>query len=463
MAAADRRATFTSAGDNPPPRPATSTGKRLAPSEITRLTAAALRTALARGKLSPRDVAEAFRTRITLREPQVSAFAHIDWNQVDKQIKLLRTQPSGSGPLWGVPIAIKDLFDTCDLPTAYGSDIYAGHRPAWDSAAVARLRAAGAIIMGKTVTTEFAWRKSSKTRNPHDGRYSPGGSSSGSAAAVADRMAPVAIGSQTAGSVIRPAAFCGVVGFKPTAGVISVAGVKPLAQSLDGVGVFSRTVEDAAIVASIMAGRPDWAEAVAVKKAPKLALVRGAEWDLVQQSAMTVFTKAAERLGGRGIAKRKTPRAFADLADTHAKIVSYEAARELQHERRAHPDRLSPILRGLLEDGAGIAPSQYMDALGIRDHCLAHIDQLFGDAEILLAPSALGEPPRIEEGTGDPVMSRAWTLLRLPTITLPVGRGPNGLPLGLQMAARPGQDARLLSVALWAEDKLGTVQEAGTA
>jgi Asp-tRNA(Asn)/Glu-tRNA(Gln) amidotransferase A subunit family amidase len=274
--AADRRASFVSTGEVVAPKLPSST-KRLQPSEITRLTAAALRQALARGKLSPRDVAEAFRTRITMREPQVAAYVHLDWNQVDKQIKTLRTQPAGSGPLWGVPIAIKDLFDTCDLPTAYGSDIYAGHRPAWDSAAVARLRTAGAVVMGKTVTTEFAGRKSSKTRNPHDGRYSPGGSSSGSAAAVADRMAPVAIGTQTAGSIIRPAAFCGIVGFKPTYGVISVAGIKPLASSLDTVGVFSRTVTDAAIVAGVMAARSDWAVATAVKKVPKLAIVRGAE------------------------------------------------------------------------------------------------------------------------------------------------------------------------------------------
>jgi Asp-tRNA(Asn)/Glu-tRNA(Gln) amidotransferase A subunit family amidase len=460
--AADRRASFVSTGEVVAPKLPSST-KRLQPSEITRLTAAALRQALARGKLSPRDVAEAFRTRITMREPQVAAYVHLDWNQVDKQIKTLRTQPAGSGPLWGVPIAIKDLFDTCDLPTAYGSDIYAGHRPAWDSAAVARLRTAGAVVMGKTVTTEFAWRKSSKTRNPHDGRYSPGGSSSGSAAAVADRMAPVAIGTQTAGSIIRPAAFCGIVGFKPTYGVISVAGIKPLASSLDTVGVFSRTVTDAAIVAGVMAARSDWAVATAVKKVPKLAIVRGAEWELVAPTAMTVFNKAAERLGGKAMQKRKTPKTFADLTDLHSRIVSFEASRELQHELRAHPERLSPILRGLLEDGAGIVPSQYMAALQERDHCLAHIEQLFGDADFLLAPSALGEAPRLDEGTGDPIMSRAWTLLRLPTITLPVGRGPNGLPLGLQIAARPGDDARLLSVAMWAEDKLGTAQEAGTA
>jgi Asp-tRNA(Asn)/Glu-tRNA(Gln) amidotransferase A subunit family amidase len=178
---------------------------------------------------------------------------------------------------------------------------------------------------------------------------------------------------------------------------------------------------------------------------------------------MTVFNNAAERLGGKAMQKRKTPKTFADLTDLHSRIVSFEASRELQHELRAHPERLSPILRGLLEDGAGIVPSQYMAALQERDHCLAHIEQLFGDADFLLAPSALGEAPRLDEGTGDPIMSRAWTLLRLPTITLPVGRGPNGLPLGLQIAARPGDDARLLSVAMWAEDKLGTAQEAGTA
>ena len=461
--AADRRAVFGTATEAPHPKPSSSPGKRLPPSEITRLTASGLRQALARGKLSPRDVAEAFRTRITMREPQVAAFAHLDWNQVDKQIKMLRTQPVGSGPLWGVPIAVKDLFDTCDLPTAYGSDIYAGHRPAWDAAALSRLRTAGAVILGKTVTTEFAWRKPAKTRNPHDGRFTPGGSSSGSAAAVADRMAPAAIGTQTAGSIIRPAAFCGIIGFKPTHGVISSAGIKPLSQSLDTVGVFSRTVTDSAIVAGVMAGRPDWGDIIAVKKPPKMAIVRGAEWDLVTQSAMTVFQKAADKLAGKALVKRKTPKLFAELADTHARIVSFEAARELQHEHRAHPERLSPILRGLLEDGAGIAPSQYMAALAERDTCLAHIEQLFGEADVLLAPSALGEPPRMEEGTGDPVMSRAWTLLHLPTITLPVGRGPNGLPLGLQMACRPGDDARLLAIALWVEDKLGTAQEAGTA
>jgi Asp-tRNA(Asn)/Glu-tRNA(Gln) amidotransferase A subunit family amidase len=428
-------------------------------SEITRLSAMELRAALSRGRLTPRDVAEASRARITHREAQVGAFAHIDWNQVDKQIKNLRNQPTEAGPLWGVPVGIKDLFDTADLPTAYGSDIYAGHRPAWDAPAVARLRTAGAVILGKTVTTEFAWRRAGKTRNPLDARFSPGGSSSGSAASVADRMVPVAIGSQTAGSIIRPAAFCGIVGFKPTFGLISTAGVKPLAQSLDTVGAFARTVADVGLIAGVMAARSDWTSIKPPKKTPKLALVRGPEWDLVSQAALTATQTAAEELVGKTLQKRKAPKDFLGLVDAHVRIVGYEAARELYHEKRSHPERLSPILRGLLEDGAGISPSSYQEALSLRDECLASLDDLFGDADVLVAPAALGEPPRAEEGTGDPVMCRAWTLLRLPSITIPLGKGPNGLPLGLQMAARPGDDTRLLSVAQWAEAKLGVVIE----
>jgi amidase len=428
--------------------------KRLAPAEITKASAIDLRAALARGKLSPRDVAEAFRARITQREGQVGAFAHVDWNQVDKQIKVLRSQPANNGPLWGVPVAIKDLIDTADLPTAYGSDIYAGHRPPWDAAAVARLRAAGAVILGKTVTTEFAWRKANKTRNPLDSRYTPGGSSSGSAAAVADRLAPLAIGTQTAGSVIRPAAFCGIVGFKPTFGIVSMAGIKPLAQSLDTAGVFARTVADAALIAGVLAGRPDWMAPKPLKKAPRMAMVRMPEWDLASAPALAAVEAAATALAGKAMQRRKAPKAFTGLVDLHARIVSYEAARELQHERRSHFERLSPILRGLLEDGEGISPHSYLEAVAERDRCLAKVDDLFGDAEVLLAPSALGEAVRMEEGTGDPVMSRSWTLLRLPCITVPAGHGPSGLPLGLQLAARPGADAALLSAAQWVEERL---------
>lgn len=423
--------------------------------DITRLSATEMRAALSEGRISPRDVAEAYRNRIQQREAKVHAFAQIDWNYVDKQIKALRTQPSDNGPLWGLPIAIKDLFDTVDLPTSYGSDIYAGHRPPWDAAAVARLRAAGAVILAKTVTTEFAWRRAAKTKNPHDPRFTPGGSSSGSAAAVADRMAPLALGTQTAGSVIRPAAFCGVVGFKPTYGLISLAGVKALSHSMDTAGTFGRTVADASLLAGVLAGRLDWVAQKPLKKPPKFAAVRAPEWDLVSKPAMSAFEMAAETLIGEAPPKRKVLKLFAGLADDHIRIVAYEAARELAHESRLHAERLSPILRGLLEDGASITASAYAEALIVRDQCIARLDELFGDADVLMAPSALGEPPRIEEGTGDPILSRAWTLLRLPTITIPIATGPNKLPLGLQLAARPGDDARLLAAAAWAEHKLG--------
>lgn len=423
-------------------------------SEITRLKAIEIRAALSRGKLTPRDIAEAYRSRIQHRESQIGAFAHLDWNTVDKQIKALRNQPTDHGPLWGVPVAIKDIYDTADMPTSYGSDIYTAFRPPWDAAAVARLRAAGAVILGKTVTTEFAWRRAARTRNPHDPRYSPGGSSSGSAASVADRMVPLAIGSQTAGSVIRPAAYCGVVGFKPGYGLISLAGVKPLAASLDTAGVFARSVADAALIASIMAARPEWHQLKAGKRAPKMAAVRTAEWDLVADSAMKAFNAAADEIAGKGLARRKAPKAFNALGDVHATIMSYEGSRDLAHERRQHAERLSPVARALIDEGAGIAATTYLEAMVERDRAIAALDDLFGDAEILIAPSATGEPPRFEEGTGDPVMNKVWTMLKLPVITLPAGRGLGGMPLGIQLAARPGEEAKLLATALWAEARL---------
>jgi len=401
------------------------------------------------------------RGRIESRDKDVKAWKALDWDFVGRQIDELAARPTEQrGPLFGQPVGIKDVFDTADLPTGYGSDIYEGHQPGADAAAVARLRAAGAIILGKTVSTEFAYWKAGPTRNPLDLARTPGGSSSGSAAAVADGMVPFAIGSQTAASTIRPAAYCGIVSFKPSRGLISLAGVKALGNSLDTVGVFAKDIAGVGLLAGVLTGRPGLLAPTASPSPPRLALRKSPEWDQVAPSAMEAVKKAAD-LAARNKADLTTgdaPPAFAGLADAQTSVMAYEAARELAHEHRCHFDALSEPLRELLTEGENISSTTYDDNCRRRDECLSNIDLLFSDADALLAPSALGEAPLFDEGTGDPVMSRTWTLLGLPSITLPCGFGENGLPIGLQIAMRPHQDEKLLAIAAWFEQLLASPQ-----
>jgi Asp-tRNA(Asn)/Glu-tRNA(Gln) amidotransferase A subunit family amidase len=401
------------------------------------------------------------RERIETRDSEVLAWKALDWDFVGRQIgELLTRSTDERGPLFGLPVGIKDIFDTADLPTGYGSAIYEGHQPGADAAAVARLRAAGAIILGKTVSTEFAYWKAGPTRNPLDLERTPGGSSSGSVAAVADGMVPLAIGSQTAASTIRPAAYCGIVGFKPTRGLISLAGVKALSNSLDTVGVFATNVAAAGLLSGVLAGRPDQMAPAELGSPPRLALRTSPEWEKVAPSALNAVEKAADLAARHGadVTTEDVPPPFAGLADIQTSMMAFEAARELAHERRCHFDALSQPLRDLLLQGENISADAYDDAVRRRDECLIDIDFLFGDADALLAPSTLGEAPLFEEGTGDPAMSRAWTLLGLPSITLPCGIGENGLPLGLQIAARPHQDQHLFAIAAWLEQSLATAQ-----
>jgi len=399
------------------------------------------------------------RERIEARDSEVLAWKALDWDFVDRQIDKLAMRPMEErGPLFGLPVGIKDIFDTADLPTGYGSAIYERHQPSADAAAVARLRAAGAIILGKTVSTEFAYWKAGPTRNPLDLGRTPGGSSSGSAASVADGMVPLAIGSQTAASTIRPASYCGIVGFKPTQGLISLAGVKALSNSLDTVGVFAKDVAGVALLSGVLAGRPSLMAPAEPGSPPRLALRKFPEWEKVASSALDAVNKAAALAARHGaeVTTDAVPSAFAGLAEIQTSIMACEAARELAHEHRCHFDALSQPLRDLLTQGESISAATYDDACLRRDQCVVEIDSLFGDADALLAPSTLGEAPLFEDGTGDPVMSRAWTLLGLPSITLPCGTGENGLPLGLQIAMRPRHDQQLLAIAAWFEQTLAT-------
>ncbi|MEE4238915.1 MAG: amidase [Anderseniella sp.] len=399
------------------------------------------------------------RSAVEAREAEIKAFRFLDWGLVESQRRELHRVPAERhGPLFGVPVAVKDIFDTADMPTSYGSDIYAGHRPSADAACVARLRAAGAIIAGKTVTTEFAFWHAGPTRNPHDTSRTPGGSSSGSCAGLAAGMFPLALGSQTAASTMRPAAFCGITGYKPSRHWISRAGVKALAGStLDAVGVFGRCVDDVALLAQVMAGIEMEDDGNSSLHPPVIATWQGREWRDAEAYATSAVLDAADRLASAGANVFKvTPASdFDRLIDLQKLIMAREAACDLAWEHLYRRDMLSDTLTDFLDEGAAISAAGYQSALASVDDCKSRIDQLFGDADILAAPSAPGEAPLHETGTGNPDMSRAWTLLDLPSLTIPAGTGPSGLPLGLQLAARPGHDETLLGAARWIESKLG--------
>ena len=420
--------------------------------ELSAVTAA---RRIARRELSAETLVRACLERIEAREAVVGA-----WIQLDAEAALAeaRTLDAGSlrGVLHGLPLGVKDLIDTAQLPTAYGSPIYAGHRPPWDAACVASARAAGALVLGKTVTTEFATYQPGKTANPHNPAHTPGGSSSGSAAAVADCMVPLAYGTQTAGSVIRPAAFCGVVGYKPSFGTICRAGVKPLSDSLDTIGVFARDVADAALFVGALTGRELLPTAIA--SAPRIGVCRTWEWDQAAPEARQAFDDAAVRLSAAGAKVHEValPADFSGLAAAQTEIMVYEVAQAFAHERRVHNDKLSAKLRELIAQGAAVTPQRYDQHRLLARRCRQQMVDLFRDADILIAPSAPGEAPEGLAATGNPVFNRIWTLLGTPCVHLPCGLGPRGLPVGVQAVGPFGADRETLAAADWAYSVLRT-------
>jgi len=425
--------------------------------EPNRLSARDAAAAIAKGDLTPYALVEACLARIAERESHVSAWTILDKEFVSRELTRIEGIPDEKrGAIYGLPVAIKDIYDTADLPTAYGSPIYQGHRPAWDAACVARARAAGAVILGKTVTTEFAYWTAGKTRNPLDLNRTPGGSSSGSAAAVADFMVPLATGSQTVASTVRPAAYCGITGFKPGFGLISMTGVKTLAESLDTAGILGRSVGDVALLAGTMAGRAAWIDAAPCPEPPSLRMARTPDWNMVADEGLAAVETAAHQLEacGAALSDEAAPELFRTLSMTQNTVLAYEAARDLASEWHHQRAQLSEQIAELIADGLSISTTTYDEALAHRALCATNIEDLFGGADFLLAPATTGEAPPLENGTGDPVMSRAWTLLGLPILTIPYGEGPNGLPLGLQIAAPPGRDTELLAAGLWIEEQL---------
>jgi amidase len=354
-----------------------------------------------------------------------------------------------------VPVGLKDIIDTVDMPTAYGSPIYNWHRPAWDAACVAAARAAGAVMLGKTVTTEFAAYNPAATVNPRGFGHTPGGSSSGSAAAVADEMVPLAFGTQTVGSIVRPASFCGVVGYKPSFGTLSRAGIKPLAESLDTLGALARTVPDVALFVGALTGR---AELTPLPEATKLRIgvCRTHDWNETRPEvadAMDAATRALSAAGAR-VSQIELPQDFAALGDAHGDILGYEIARNLAHEYAVHGVRLSARLRELLEASRRVTPERYDRARVLARSCRIAFAGAIDEVHVLLAPSATGEAPEGLESTGNPVMNRVWTLLHVPCVTVPVARGPSGLPVGLQVIGRFADDARTLAAARWVHERM---------
>jgi amidase len=422
------------------------------------LTAVQASQAMAEGRLTSEALVSACLERIAAREEDVRAWAFIDPAQALAQARAadaLRAKGGARSPLHGMPVGIKDVIDTYDMPTQYGSPIYAGHRPAADAACVSLIRELGGVILGKTVSTEFATRHPNKTRNPHSPLHTPGGSSSGSGASVADFMVPLALGTQTSSSIIRPAAYCGAVGYKPTFGLINRAGLKFLSESLDTLGVVSRTVADAALLTEALTGLA--LDATPSSSAPRIGVCRTPWWDKADAATQALIESSAARFAAAGakVSSVALEPAFDRMNEIQIAFSSYEFFRALTHERTRHPELLSPSLTGRLAAGSKVTRAAFEAAQADTHHCMALMARHFDTCDIMLAPSTPGEAPGIE-GTGEPTFGLMWTQLGLPCITVPAGKGPGGLPLGVQLIAAAGNDAGLMRAAAWVERVVAT-------
>jgi Asp-tRNA(Asn)/Glu-tRNA(Gln) amidotransferase A subunit family amidase len=395
------------------------------------------------------DIVRTSLERIAAVEDDLLAWAYLDPELAIAQARALDRLPAAErGPLHGVPVGVKDIVDTADQPTAYGSAIYAGHHPTRDAPVVERLRAAGGVIVGKTVTTEFALFHPGPTRNPHDLERTPGGSSSGSAAAVAAGCVPLAIGTQTAGSVVRPASFCGIVGAKPTFGFVPTGGVKPCSHTLDTVGVLTRDVEDAGVALGVLADDPQAFRPVLPRRPLRLGFVRTAQWEVLPPEVRGTIEDAIEQVSQAvDLVEVTLPPAFAGLVEAQRTIMGVEAARLLSSERRDHSALLSDQVRAYLDEGAALADG-YDDALELTTRCRGLLDQALAGVDAAIAPAVLGEAPPLDT-TWDSLLCRMWTLLGTPAVAVPGLRGAHGLPLGLQVVAPPRQDGVALGAAGW--------------
>jgi Asp-tRNA(Asn)/Glu-tRNA(Gln) amidotransferase A subunit family amidase len=418
--------------------------------------------ALGIGRTTAADVVEHCLASYATWEPRLHAFAWLDPDVVRSSAqKADKTGPSPKRALHGVPVGVKDIFDTAGIPTEYGSPVFKGHTPLENALAVTRLEAAGAIVFGKTVTAELAYFAPGSTTNPWNPKHTPGGSSMGSAAAVAAGVIPCAIGTQTNGSVIRPAAFCGVVGFKPTAGRLPTEGALRFSPALDQVGVFARDVLGAAWLTAVIAGDSpaDWFSEQSPATRPALAVVRTPEWDSAEPAARTNFNRSLEALrqAGAALLEMDLPSELAQALSVHRTIMAAEASHWVGPLVASRHDLVSPQMLALLDEGAAVSDAGYGAALSERETLRKHYEQWVARFDAIITPPAFGEAPDITT-TGSPTFCTRWTLVGAPAMTLPSGLGPNGLPLGIQLVGRLERDSTLIRVARWVEAALPATQ-----
>jgi len=420
-----------------------------------------LAEALEAGALTSAALVERAIRRYAETEPQIHAFAWLDAARAQHfaAVSDERRRSRGAvGPLEGIPIGVKDIFDTAGIPTENGSALFAGRVPDASCPAVRAAESAGAIVLGKTVTAELAYLTPGQTLNPWDPSRTPGGSSMGSAAAVAAGVVPAAIGSQTNGSVIRPAAFCGVVGFKPTVGRIPTEGVFEFSRTLDHVGVLARSVRSAGLLAAILAGETERAPHADHDKTPRFAALRTSEWEHATEDMRARFQADVDALAlvGGPVEWPKPPAGLDDAQEILRTVMLYEAGQAVLPKVARRPETVSALARGRLAEGARIDHRDYAKALAARDRLVATFLDWASAYDAILTPPATGEAPT-PETTGDPRFCSRWSLLGAPAITIPTGLGPHRLPLGLQLVGAPGDDERLLSAAAWAEAMLPSI------
>ncbi len=421
--------------------------------------------AIIAGETSSEELVQDCLDRISEVDDTVHAWANIDAEYVLEQAKASdKHRRSGApiGPLQGIPVGIKDIFDTFDFPTQYGSPLHQDRKTTEDATVVAMLRQAGAVILGKTVTAEFACMSPGPTTNPHDAARTPGGSSSGSAAAVAAAMVPLALGTQTNGSIIRPAAYCGVVGYKPSFGLVSRHRVLKVSSNLDHVGVFARTIEDAALVAGSIIGfdardldtsiapKPNLVASVSEEPPmpPRFAYIKGPAWDMCDSTTHSAFGELFDAMGDR-VEEVDLGPVYDEVFEWHRIIMEADMAKNMADDYQRGAEQMSPMLLEMIERGRKVHAVDYNLALDRIDMFAKAFAPMFEEFDAVITPAATGEAPVGLDSTGNPACSTLWTFAGMPTMTLPLLEGEAGMPLGVQLVSARGDDARLFRNASW--------------
>ncbi|HCU89746.1 MAG TPA: amidase [Gammaproteobacteria bacterium] len=413
--------------------------------DLTTLTATAAGQLIADNELSSVELTQACLDRIAERNEDVGAFRHLNPKfSLSEAARADRETPRS--PLHGVPFAIKDVIDTKDFPTEYGTPIHRGHQPIEDAACISLMRRAGAVILGKVVSTEYAIYNPAETRHPMNLDHTPGGSSSGTAASVCDRMVPIAFGNQTAGSLIRPAAFCGVYGLKPTHGTTDGSGILPLQPYFDTLGYMARSIEDIQAFYGVVSEQNQsllWP----ADKRPKIGLCKTSQWSFAESETRSVLIQAAAKFEEQRavVEEFELPSDYADLPDVHRRVLYAGVAKSLEKDYRDAKDYMSDILLEIIEEGLSTSSKEYDEAFAFADQCRQSVNERFYDFDAIICPSAPGEAPK-GMATGNPIFQVTWTLLGVPCLNLPVGFGPSGLPVGIQLIGRRYDDKAILAL-----------------